>query len=420
MSAHSTLGPSSAHRWMNCAGSIALSAKAPRVPTSRAAAEGTVAHALAEEFVTHKIDTLGMMERVGSIVTQDGHEIEIIDEMVDGAIEYYETIRQDNLELSRANKGMALVCKAEVRVSAPSIDKRVWGTADYIQYRKGDRLIVYDYKFGKGVVVESEENEQGALYVIGAMESEAGEAFDSVEFVIVQPRAPHADGTVRRWKVDREWLKAFRVIAQKAAVETLNPGARLTAGDWCRWCPALAFCPAQHKAAAESAMVAFSDTPPVKAPDKLPDVRLMTEAQLVQAFAWEDTVNSFFEAVRAVLTERLTGGAHVAGLKLVEGRSNRQWVSEDQVVAEFGAALGDKLWEKKILSPAKLEKVVGKKHPIDHLTFKPEARKTIALDSDPRPTARSSAQEAFTALPPSAAEDVLGDLLAPTPAKMWP
>ena len=414
--AHSTLGPSSAHRWMECPGSIALCAKAPPQPTSKAAAEGTVAHSLAEELVTGKIDVLGMMDRVGANVTQGGHEIEITEDMVEGAIEYCEVISRDRAILLESKKPAHIVQKAEVRVSAPSIDKRVWGTADYIQYRKGDKLLVYDYKFGKGVIVESEENEQGALYVIGAMESEAGEAFDTVEFVIVQPRAPHAEGPVRRWTVEREWLAEFKAKASKAAVETLNPQAELRAGDWCRWCPAQAFCPALHRKAAQSAMVAFDDAPPltpVKMESRLPDVRLMTEAELVQAFAWEETVNGFFEAVKEVLRERLSAGAKIQGVKLVEGRSNRQWVSEDAVIAEFAPVLGgeDKLFERKLLSPAKLEKLVGKKRPLDHLTFKPEGKKAIALDRDPRPEAKSSAQDAFDALPAP---------VATASGQMWP
>lgn len=389
---------------MNCAGSVALCEKAPRTPTSINAAEGSVAHALAEEYVTGEVDYLGMMERVSRVIKQDGHEIEITEDMVDGAVEYADTIAGDRAQLELTRKPAAIVAHAEVKVSAPSIDTRVWGTSDYVLYRPGDKLIVYDYKYGKGVTVEAEENEQGALYVLGVLDTllNGGAAFDEIEFVIVQPRARHAEGTVRRWRIEKEWLNAFRAKAKAAALETQNPNATLTPGDWCRWCPAMALCPAMHKAAAQSAMVAFDDAPrltPAKMEERLPEVRLMTDAQLVKAFEWEETVNSFFEAVKEVLRERLSNGAAVAGVKLVEGRSNRQWVSEEQVIAEFQGVLGDRLWEKKLLSPAKVEKIVGKKHPIDHLTMKPEGKKAVALDKDPRPAARSSAQDAFDAVP---------------------
>ncbi len=406
--AHSTLGPSGANRWINCAGSVALEAQAPRMPSSEYAEEGTVAHALAEEYVTGKIDFLEMAGRVGKTVKSGAFDIEITDEMVDGAVEYHDAIKADREEMERARKPAPVVGKAELRVHARSVDERVWGTADYVLYRKGDRLKVYDYKYGKGKVVEVEDNEQALLYAIGVMETEAGTAFDEVELIIVQPRASHAEGTVRRWIVPPAALADFRARAAEAAAETLNPEAAVVAGDWCRWCRARPFCPEFHGAVQREAQADFSVAPPPppqgnnaaeRLMARLPEIRLLPVKQLVRALEWEDAANSFFESCRAVLGERLASGESIPGVKLVEGRSNRQWVSEDEVLAKFGGALGEKLYEKKLLTPAKLEKIVGKKAGVDDITFKPEGRKTVALDKDPRPVAKSAAQDDFAALP---------------------
>lgn len=400
MSGHSNIGPSSAKRWINCPGSVGLCAKLPRQPSSEFAVEGTVAHGLAEELVTGKIDSLELMSRVGTIVKQDGFEIEIGEDMVDGAIEYHDLIKADRDMLARLAKPAPIVGKAEVRVQAKSVDEDLWGTADYILYRKGDVLIVYDYKFGKGVIVDPEENEQAAIYAIAVMDGEAGWAFDKVIIKIHQPRGNHIDGTVREWEAPIGWLRNFRDSLKPAVAATRDPKAIIKTGDWCRWCAAKAVCPAMFKTAEEQAGASFDVVAPAKgsvAP--LPEVRLMSVEKLALALSWQDAVESWFVSVKEFVTEKLLAGEVVPGWKLVDGRANRRWINEQDVVAAFEGILGDKLYESKLLSPAKLEKLVGKGK-VDHLTEKPEAKKSVARDIDPRSATVSKGEDAFSVLNP--------------------
>ena len=406
MSAHSTLGPSGAKRWISCPGSIKLSENAPRRPTSYEAAEGQVAHKLAERFLNDDLDVMGMMGEVDKIVKQEGHDVKITDEMVDGAVLYKATIDADSAALaSMGSPGVKVRDATEVKVHAKSVDDRCWGTADKLLYKKGAKLIVYDYKFGKGVVVEPKENEQASLYAIGALEAaEIGNAFNEVELVIIQPRAPHPEGPVRRWNVPKDWLKAFLKRAKEAAAKTLEDDAPVVAGTWCRWCPVEATCPVNHQKTQDRAMMVFSEVPPEipgkndveRAQGMMAKVRLLPVNKLVKVLEWENNIDSFVEAVRDTLFERLSAGEEIPGVKLVSGRSNRVYTSEAEVIEKFKPKLGESLWEKKLLSPAKLEAVVGKKAGVDALTYKPEARKTVALASDPRPAVKSRAQDVFS------------------------
>lgn len=401
MSGHSTLGPSQAKRWINCIGSVALCAKAPPQASNYNAAEGTVAHDIAEKFVTGKIDSLEMMAMIGTTRKQEGFDVEVIEEMFDGAVEYKDLIDFDREGLVRTPGTIKVEGYAEVKVHATSVDDRVWGTSDYVLLKRGKKLIVYDYKFGQGVIVDPEENEQGALYLVGVIDSLVkSDAFDELEIVIHQPRGRHADGPVRRWIASKEWLAKFRAIAKAAAAETLMPNAPLKAGDWCRWCAAKPFCPEVHKGAQEAAMVAFdvpAPTTPQKAMDKIGEVRLLPVEKLVAMLKWEPAVKALMEAAKDVIRERLTNGIAVPGVKLVDGREgNREWISEDEVVAEFAPTLGkDALYEKKLLSPAKIEKIIGKKHELDHLVTRKPGEKAIAWDNDPRPATVTAAQDAF-------------------------
>jgi len=165
---------------------------------------------------------------------------------------------------------------------------------------------------------------------------------------------------------------------------------------------------------------------------RLPEVKLMTDDQLVAAFRWKEAVNGFFEAVDEVLTERLTTGGRVLDIKLVNGRSNRQWKDENAVVSQFG----EQAYERKLRSPSKLEAVVGKKAGVDNLTYKPEPRKIVVLDTDARPEASSPAHEVFGVIEGQKVEtsdcvecDILGTcgrhmkkevVTAGSKAPMWP
>ncbi len=401
MSSHSNIGPSSAERWIACPGSVALSAQCPKSPANIYSAEGVVAHSLAEMLVTEKIDDLELMSRIGSTVHEEGFDIEITDEMTEGIMLYRDTIAADYSALARLKKN-DVHRKAEVKVHIKSISEDLWGTADFLLFQKGNSLKVYDFKFGRGVV-EAQENPQMALYGLGAMETIAGEAYDEVELIIVQPRAGHADGAVRRWKAPLEWLAAFRAKAHQAVQETKNPNARIVPGDHCKWCPAKVACPALYKAAQDQAGVDFDIVAPTETKDTespLPNVKLMTMEKLAQAYGWREAIESWFSDVADRIRETLESGEHVPGYKLVDGRSNRKWIDEEKVVEEWQALLPEgALFEHKLLSPAKLEKLPGVgKGKIDHLTFKPEAKKAIARDVDPRPRAASKAQDDFGVL----------------------
>lgn len=431
MSSHSRLGPSSAERWTNCAGSVALSETVPKQPSSEFAAEGTVAHGLAEKLVTGKIDQLALASMIGQIVKEDGFEIEITDEMIEAAVEYNDLIDHDSAEFQTTSKGGVDVHhEAEIRVCAKSIDPDLWGTADYLLFQKGKKLVVYDFKYGKGVEVSPVENKQMGIYAIAAMDTITGSAYDEVELVIVQPRTTNP---VRRWVTPAGWLKEFREELKAAVAATRVENAPLTAGNWCRWCPAKPMCPKLHETVQEQAMVEFSAEPHPTSP--MPSAALLTAEQLARVLTWEEPIEGFLKSVRERAKDLLSSGAVVPGFKLVDGRSTRKYIDERKVVETFAPVLGqDKLYEpRKVLSPAKLEKLVGKGK-LDDLTEKTWGVKSVAPESDPRPAVQfASAQDDFgaaqAAVPIDGAAltfdaqmaELMGEPVpSTTPQKMWP
>jgi len=403
VSDHSKLSPSGAERWFNCPGSVALNATVPPSKPKQYSTEGTVAHSILQELMDGKTDELSLLGRVGEVIQKDGFDIEITEEMVDAVIVFRDTVEEDRLELERKQKPAKVVGKAEVRVCASSVDKDLWGTADYVLYRPGDALFVYDFKYGKGYIVEPDENKQMAIYGLAVLDGESldEKAFEKRELVIVQPRGSHVDGTVRRWSVPAGWFSTFRDEAKAAVARTDVKDAEVVSGSWCHWCPAgdAGKCLILLKKIEEQTLVDFSMVP-VNPPSvqSLPAVEGMSVTQMASILDWKEVIVAWFGAVEEQAQRSLEEGKEVPGYKLVDKRTHRQWADEAEVEARYGSVLGEGLWEKKLLSPSKLEKRVGKKNFDASLTVKPAAGKTIAKAIDARPKTVSRALEDFASV----------------------
>ena len=78
---------------------------------------------------------------------------------------------------------------------------------------------------------------------------------------------------------------------------------------------------------------------------------------------------------------------------MVAGRSSRSWSDEVQAATVLESALGVKAWERKLTSPAKAEKMLGKSKLglIESLISSKEGRPTLARESDPRPAVGATA-----------------------------
>ena len=413
---HSFLGPSSAERWFSCPGSINLIATLPpeAFKQSKYAAEGTVAHTIAEEYVTGKASLVELMDRIGEYVMQNDTEVEIIEDMVNGAVEYDDAIKE---RIKAMDKPIKVHAFAEQRVHASSIDEYVWGTADYVIFQKGGRLVVVDYKFGKGVV-EAEANKQMMVYAVAVEDFLAGSVFDEIELVIVQPRARHAEGSVRSFTMSSGELNVFRAELKAAVARTKDPNAQRVAGSWCKFCPALAYCPEVRVGVEKAAQTTFTKLPAPPSKEVgasfLPDPNKFTPEQLAHALEWKPSIEAWYKAIEARgLEELMKDPDSVPGWKVVKGRKNRVWGDAQQVENAF-ALQGDKIFApRKLISPSQMEKIVGKEE-VAKFAITPEGEPSLVEASDKRPalTVQSRAQDVFDALPPQVqADKELSELL---------
>jgi hypothetical protein len=173
MTAHALLGASKAHRWMACPGSIALEHDLPDTPSPHAE-EGTRAHELAAAWLEQRFEAFKNAP----------------DEMEENVRFYVEYVRREAV-------GHQLLIEQRVDYSDVIGAPNSFGTADCI-ILAGDTIKIIDLKYGMGVRVDAEENEQLMLYALGALETFGllG-GFTKAKLVIVQPRLNH----ISEWEV---------------------------------------------------------------------------------------------------------------------------------------------------------------------------------------------------------------------------
>ena len=354
---HSNIvGGSTAKRVINCHGSVALVQKMPPKPSSQYADEGTLLHdTIAEHLATLKpLSSFIGKKYEDQVLTQD-----LIDEKLTPAL----------AALDEIDPEQKMDYEVETRVNFGDLLPGVFGSTDFVG-RIGNRAVVLDWKFGNGVVVTAEENEQLMFYAAAAMRTPSLVwAFDGateIECVIVQPPM------IRRWVTTKERIKQFEQQLVQAVKAAQQPDAKLKAGDHCRWCAAKPICPQMTGAVDRAVLVQLKE---------------INAATLSQYLAQADVLEGWITDLRALAFQMLKKNLPVPGYKLVQKQARRQWKDEAKAakwLAEQGVATHK---EPEVISPAQAEKALKKSKVAlpDDLVKSVSSGTTLASEDDSRP-----------------------------------
>jgi len=367
MTTHSKLSPSARSRWGACPGSVREEARYPASVSGPAAIDGTHSHTLLE-WCLDLWPTMQMIRKATEAIgltLKDGDGEFTVDaeraERVQFALDYIaERMKLDPL------------CQviSETRVHPDSLVLRddMSGTVD-VQILSGDGtgIEIIDYKDGMGVVeaAGNPQLEQYAVGVIAQMLDKGQLAPIRVRLTIIQPKLrtkgmagiTYSDTTLGAIMQAKD-----KMIAEAAATEAAD--APLVPGEsQCKFCAHKGACSAlAGKAMAASGIVFQNLDVSKQAADK--DPSKMTDAQIVEIMESAPLLRQMIEAVESEAQRRLDAGHTIAGLKLVNGRGARSWnVTEDEVAAKL-KKMGvpkDMIYEAKLVSPAKAEKLSWKK-----------------------------------------------------------
>lgn len=350
---HSTIvGGSTAKRVLACPGSVALAARMPPQPASSYADEGTLLHEVMAQVLMSDVPADALLgKRVGNATLTE----ELIDSKITPALAALDEISK------------TMMYEVETKLTFGDDMPGVFGSADVIG-RDNDRAYVIDFKFGDGVAVDAEENEQLLFYAAAARHSAAWalSGVKEVELVIIQPPF------VRRWTTDIKRLERFELDLKRAVAKAQAPDAPIAQGDHCRWCPAKPICPAHMQLTDRLTRGALKDLPA----DQIADYLRKAEA-----------VEAFIKELRELAQRMLENGVDVPGWKMVSKRATRQWVRDEDETAALLGALGIDPFEQKLLSPAQAEKALKRlktELPADMVTAV-SSGDTLAPEHDPRP-----------------------------------
>lgn len=373
---HSKLSPSSASRWLACPAS--LEGGPYEDQTSGYAAEGTVAHALANQCWLTGVPPETFLGQPRSC---EGHTITIDQEMVDAVTVYLEFIE------ALADGGRVLT---ETRIESEWI-RGFGGTIDCMLPAK---LHLVDFKYGAGLPVDVRGTGEGtwdgvnvqmACYAILAREhlNKQGD----VTVTIVQPRASHPDGPIRTTTLDGSYLADLTL--QLIQVADGDRAGEIHAGDHCRWCPRKVECPELYELTLMAAKREFAEVE-------------MTPETAAKILDQSTAITTFLDGIESWVHGQLEKGVDVPGYKLVDRYGHRRYSADEDKIVRFcrNKGFGKKqIYQTELLSPAQLEKVVGKEL-INSLVERPHLGTTVVPESDRRKAVkRLTAAEEFANSP---------------------
>lgn len=360
MGGHARFSPSAANRRLNCPPSLVLEEQF-RDEESVFAAEGSAGHALAEHLIKKHLKQRSKRP-VSDYYTEE--LLQAVDEYVSFIIGEIEVARRFCTDP---------VFSVEQRVDASDYVDECFGTADMVIVTDKVAHII-DLKLGKGVPVYAEKNPQLMIYGLGILGmAELLYDVQTVRLTIFQPRLNNSS----TWDIPPVELKAWgeNVLKPRGAMALMGAG-EFKAGSWCRFCKARNQCRARTEEFLSLAKMEFRQ-PALLSDDEIAEVLKVSD----ELAKWASEVYAFAQD-QAIVT-----GREWTGFKLVEGRSNRKYTGEDEVVEAAIAAGYTDIYKRSLVTITEMERLMGKQEfnrILGHLVYRPQGKITLVPDSDKR------------------------------------
>ncbi|MEZ7725391.1 DUF2800 domain-containing protein [Gemella sanguinis] len=368
--AHAKLSASGASRWATCPGSVQMEDGIPD-KESIYAQEGTLAHEMSELKLKHYLDPKGFGKRKLNTAIKKLKE----NELYQAEMESYTDTYVDFIKEKALSFPSNPYIEIEKRVDFSRWVDGGFGTCDCVLIH-GSTLSIIDLKYGKGVPVSSEQNEQLILYALGAYDAfNLIYNLDKIELNIVQPRI----NNFSTWEISLTelllWGDYFKVQAEKALG---GNGELVPSAKACKFCKARDICTAR----AENNLSLESE---IKLkPNEIP------KDKLYEYISRGEDIAKWVADLKAYALDMCLKGEDVKGLKAVAGRTSRSWTNQDEAINKLIEGGIDEaiIYDKVPLTLAKLEKALGKQQfttLVGDMVVTSEGKPTLVFENDKRP-----------------------------------
>lgn len=353
---HHVLSPSGLHRITNCIGSVYGPG---RSESNEFAREGTACHSLLEFCLA-----TGANPRDLEGVAEFSDEFPVTLEMIEAVELFIAEVKRVCDEFNIPHSRI----RAEEKLVHSQIPNQMFGGTMDCQVPGDEVLIVADLKFGRNQVYA--DSIQLTAYSILSLDKMEKQPLQVIQ-IIIQPRG---GTTVSRYElgadeINETWNKigmAAGHILRYPDRSKRAPIEHLKAGEWCKYCPQSAGCPAREAMVTD--MIQIGTFPNPTSGDLIvsPTQELSTEV-LVDLMKKGDAVREFLDDVKKALITRASMGQEIPGHKLVLSYGHRKWTDEDEEAmlkkipkAKLGLTVKE-ITIKKLGSPAQVEKILKAK-----------------------------------------------------------
>lgn len=365
---HSIFSPSASARWLPCPGSLIPNLLAPD-DTGIFAAEGTVAHELAEEWL---ITATKPSYRIGQVIWVD-NKTDWFEIRIDRAMMTYVEEYVDWCMMTPGRK--FIESRVDFSMLTPVPNQK--GTLDFSSVYKRT-LYIKDLKYGKGVQVEVVKNSQLLIYAYAKyMEIKDFYDIDKIVIGIGQPRL----GGMSEWELSVEELLGFGEMVKPKAKAAWDFNAPRVAGQkQCTFCRVRSTCPALAAMAQDVTNLWFPEDDefrltPRKAESlkrdidegtyhiDMPPPMSLDNGQLAKVLNYRKPIENWFKSLYTELQRRAMKGESIPGYKLVEGKNFRDFrdvYEVEKALIKVGLD-EDELWKTEFLSPAQAEDALMQK-----------------------------------------------------------